>query len=313
MNLNDSIQFVRGAVADKDLLPVLTHFHVEAGTIQGFDGRMVMEAPFPQLDTITVPAERFLKAVDACAGEPVIQVGDKVVVKKGSFRAVLSSMAGFPRTTLPTPYGDPAPGLIAALTLLRPFASTDASRLWSLGILVDGEGHAWATNNVILVRCPLDWTGTRINVPTYVVDELVRVGERPLSVAVSAEHQLDVFWSGGRKLRASTLTAEWPDLSPIMKQGDNWEAIPPTLLDACQTIAGLVPNSKLPILRLTAEGVETEDGEHTATIELPPGILGRYDWRMLKLVLAAATHWQQLDQVIAFKGEHIEGVFVGMR
>lgn len=315
--MRDALTFVRGAVADKDLLPVLTHFHIEAGTIQGFDGRMVMEAPFPPTGTFTVPADRFLKAVDACGGDPAIEhrgTGDKVLIKKGPFRALLASMAGFPRATLPTPYGTPAPGLIAALTLLRPFVSTDASRLWSLGILVDGKGFAWATNNVILARVQLDWAGMEVNIPVYAVDEIIRVGQLPEMVGVDTERHLDVFWSGNRKLRASTLTAQWPDVSGIMREATDPVEIPADLFKACETVAGLAPNSKFPTLVLSSDAVATEDGEHSASMDVPPGITGRFDWRMLKLVLAAATHWQQLDGgLVAWKGEHIDGVFVGMR
>ncbi len=76
MNMLETLRMVRGAVNDRNLISVLTHVHIVDGTIYGGNGRVTIQAPFPKIsdDPVTVPAKKFLQAVDACEGDPILEV-----------------------------------------------------------------------------------------------------------------------------------------------------------------------------------------------------------------------------------------------
>jgi len=139
----ETIKLVAGTVADKTLVPAFSHIHIYDGHIQGNDGRCTaIDAFCEKLKGVnaTVPASRFLRAVNACDGEPVItEKNNKLTIKRAGFKAVLPLMAnadypkvgGPPEGVEPTPV---APGFIKALKRIAPFISEDASRPWSCSI-----------------------------------------------------------------------------------------------------------------------------------------------------------------------------------
>ncbi|MDZ4343969.1 MAG: hypothetical protein U1E51_16235, partial [Candidatus Binatia bacterium] len=89
----DALKFVRGAVKDSDtVMPVLTHFCIHKGRIQGTNGRISIDSPCPELTFEAVlPADKFLSAIDACKGEPKMRFtdGGKFVVERKPFRGFL--------------------------------------------------------------------------------------------------------------------------------------------------------------------------------------------------------------------------------
>jgi hypothetical protein len=311
----EALNFVLGAVSDKDIVPALTHVHVEDGYIQAYDGRVMMQAPVPELEgmTFTVPAERLKRAVEACEGEPKISVKERVTVSRGRFKAMMSQIEGFPKQEIPPKSGHSLKGLMPVLKALRPLVSEDASRLWSLGIMIDGEGHAWATNNVILARAAFDFPEP-ITIPVFAVDEILRVGEEP-ELVLSEANSLTFYYKNGRILKSQLIAGDgWPAIGPMFEAVEKEGAveIPTDLYSICETLSKMVTDAKLPILRIAPEGVSTGEGEHLAEYELPVGVEGLYDWRMLKLVLGAADHWLVGDKGY-FRGPLVEGIFVGRR
>ena len=138
---------------------MLFRSHIYAGRIQGQNGWLAIDAPCPELAGIeaTVPAERFLKAVDACDGEPKLSLTDtSMTVSRKGFKARIPLL---PHDSFPCVDVSGQPDLtgielLPTLRRLRSFVSEDASRPWSQGVLCVGN-HAYATNNVILVRAQL--------------------------------------------------------------------------------------------------------------------------------------------------------------
>jgi hypothetical protein len=283
-----ALNFVRGAVDEKGVLPVLTHVHCEGGTLQAFNGRVALEAP---VDSLT----------DA----------GKVRVSKGKFRALIAQATGFPRQEFIEPQTASPAGLLPALQTLRTFISHDASRIWSLSVLLS-HGWAYATNNVVLARVPLPFEG-EANIPVYALDELLRIGEPPLGVEFH-DGIMHVSWPNGRRMRSNTVDGGWPDVAHMMAKAADMQPIPRQLQEVCATVAGLVEDSKVPILLLDPDSISTGEGEHTAEFEMGARIEGRYDYRMLRLVLEQADAWGRVDdRMLAFEGpQGLEGIFVGM-
>lgn len=271
----DTLHFVRGAVADKgrDLVPVLTHFCVYQDRIQGADGRISIDAPCAGIGFEgVVPAERFLKAVDACAGEPGLRVTDKgkLVVERKPFRALLplQAMEAFPKT-------DPSAGekiavlsgLIEALRQLRPFMSDDAERPWASTIYFDQEqATALAATNAMIAMVSCNPFRESLQLPVFCVDELLRIGTPPLMYSQDAVSV--TFWWKDRWLRAQKIVAEWPVLTARkwLSERPKLQAIPGDLV---QTIERMVPfcnDPKFPIIYFKANGLSTAAGDTQAEV-----------------------------------------------
>lgn len=266
-----ALNLVRGAVATKDFVPVLTHFHIYNNRVQGSNGKITLDAPCPHVDGIdvTVPAERFLKAVDACSGEPNFSITDagKLAVKAASFKAYLplADNEAYPIQDFGGTKAEIFP-VLEALKALEPFVGGDASRPWACGVLLK-DGYAYATNNITLVRKPITWTGDPVNIPGYAVAELLRIGIEPTEMLFN-ENSVVFNLDGAVWMRATLLASEWPDVSKFFtdRDFDSLPEIPEGLLDAVLTITPLCQDPKFQKIYLGEEGVSTEPGETQAFI-----------------------------------------------
>lgn len=319
---------VRGAVADKNLVQALTHFFVYKGRIQGSNGRMAIDSEIPGLDgySLTVPADQFVKAVDSCEAEPVIKVTEKnVIVSEGGLRVRLPILANdaFPRTE-PDPMDWEVDGtpLLPALAAIRPFIATDASKAWSIGAYVD-EGHVYATNNVVLVRHPLDFfagTGYALNLPGYIIDEILRAGEEPIGFGVRDADggQSITFYFDGWWLKAYCIISPWPMVivNNLFAEFNRKKikTVPAGLKQAVEKVLPFCPDPKFPIIKFSDGGVQTDDGVYSAEVtgfKLPTV---HFNGEMLKLVLGKATHSLFRDEAQShFLAKELEGLFVCIR
>jgi len=178
----ETLRLVRGAVAKKEIVPTLTHFHIYDGRIQGGNSRRSINCECTDLKgfNITVPAERFLKAVDACNGEPKLKVteGGKLSISRKRFKALLplEDHDKYPINDNPGDYKNiNAESLLLALRTLQPFIGDDATRDWSNGIWIH-EGFAYATNNVVLARVEVECSDSFI-LPADAEKEVLRIGK----------------------------------------------------------------------------------------------------------------------------------------
>jgi len=288
-----TLKLVRGAVADKDLVPVLTHFHIHDGRIQGGNGRVTIDAPCPELAelNITVPADRFLKAVDGCDGGPNLNVTEAgaLMVKKGGFkvRLPLSPQDDFPRIEQ-EPGEEPIPvkDLLPILQRLRPFIGEDASRPWLCAVAVM-DGYAYATNNPVMVRVPAGDLPF-MTIPVFAVDELLRMRLEPESVTVT-ETGLLFHLPGGTWLQCRSLAGEWPDVGEYFEEHGNYPMVPSGLKAAVEKILPFCPDLKFPEVHLGPEGISTADGAMSAIVETTDLPESRWHAKNLLLILSEAT------------------------
>jgi len=196
------LRLVRGAVAKKDIVPVLTHFHIYNGRIQGGNGKMSIDMACEELTglDVTVPAERFLKACDACDGEPKIKVtpAGNLSVKNKKFGAVLP-LADHEKFPVAESYGFEKwdfSALITALRTLQPFIGDDATRPWCNGIWFN-DGYAYATNNIVLARTKINMEASFI-LPAYAIEEIIRIGMTPIGYQLTEQalylHYENTMW-----------------------------------------------------------------------------------------------------------------------
>lgn len=332
----DVLNFVRGAVSKGDaVLPVLTHYCIYKGTqgwrIQGANGRVAIDAPFIDLGhEAIVPAERFLKAVDNCGGEPELRFTEKgkLVIHRKPFRALLPTQ---PISTFPLARpskGDRYPvtdGLLDALRLLRPFIATDAERPWASTILFDAEGNVYASTNamIAMTKCDAFIRAGDVQLPVFVADELIRLnaeGHGGLGglfnpQEVSSDDTGTTFYYGDAWVKGSHISAEWPTetAKTWMSMKATYKPIPKGLMAAIEQLIPFCLDPKFPAIFFTRNGIATAPGDTQA--EVAGFDLGEACFHAdnLRPMLAVSDKMAITERAALFKGKGFQGVMSLLR
>jgi len=211
--LLDKMKFVQGCVARKELVPTLTHFKIEAGRIQGFNGRMALSVPI-DFDVDCKPkAVPLVNAIGKC--KDTIQLGmtktGRLSVKSGKFRTYIECVDGHSAHLEPEGQFVDINGevMLAALRAVQPFIADDAARPWSNGVYFCGHS-VYATNNVIIAE---HWLGepfpVDVIVPRDAVKELLRIKDIPTRFQMN-DNSLTIHYADGKWLRTNLIDDKWP-------------------------------------------------------------------------------------------------------
>jgi hypothetical protein len=261
----DCLVTVKGAVSKKDLIPTLTHLAFTGTHVHGFNGHLHICAPSPEfksLPSITVPALRLLPILDSIADDTI-----RFSVKEG----VLRVSAGRLRASIPTgkiedfPMNDAPPkgkalkaALLPMLAKVRPFISEDASKAWSQTVRIE-EDFAYATNNVAIIAHPvpkqLRAVLKGVLLPVFIIDELLRIGIEPVSIAWDAGSTVSFWYESGAWIRCALPALEWPNAKTTLKivhdgQKRKLKRIPPHLAEAVAQLRPLCPDATMPVIEL---------------------------------------------------------------
>jgi hypothetical protein len=270
--------------------------------------------------SFTAPAEKFIKAVIGCKGDPIIVYNDDgtIRVSHKRFRVTLPTLkvTDYPRqefkpedaVEIETPSG-----FMTALKKVLPFVSQDASRPWSLGVCLRPD-YFYATNNVTMARVPVKWNGPIINLPRYVAQELLDI-DQPIQEIWASTNSIS-FKFKGAWMRAQLYTDAWP--TGIVKMFDierEFEKVPEGLLDAVEQLLPFCPDVKFPTIYFKPDGITTATGLQSAELGFDWHGVGIYRAEVLRLVLPVAREWtpSEYPKPVFFKGDGIEGMLVGVR
>lgn len=351
--MKEVFNIVRGAVSTKDLIPVLTHFAFNAGTLQGFNGRLAISTPTHDTDLVqlncTVPAIPLLAAIDGIKNDNFRAeiIGDKLSITNLTSVAGASFNAHIPIGKLDEfPLAAPDPielrvrcetNVLPILRALRPFMGEDASRPW-VGSMHFFRGMATVTNNVMLVRTmTTHFLLHGAELPVFVIDELLRIGVEPESYVLTGNTITFYYRPLQTADRVDLLTAEtfvrcslfkegWPDADSIFTpvlEGAKYTKIPNTegntLLDAVEAIAPFCPDASNPLISFDADTVSTVSGDKWAKVSgLRLKAQGTYRVEPLKLMLGVAERadWTKFPRV-PFQGKSeglmLQGILLGIR
>lgn len=240
-----ALDFVKGAVAKKDFVPVLTHVSIKDGYIQAYNGIVTLCSPIDLALDCTPVALKFIKAIQTCRETVQMSItptGRLSIKSKGFKTLVECSPTAFPSIELE---GErlplPGAGFIQALKILEPLIAEDASRPWARGILFSGK-TATATNNVVVAQLWLDFKfPIMINLPHMAVNELIRIKKEPVEMIVANNHATFIY-DDGRWLRSQLNETKWPDINGFFKNrvDAKAQAVPEGFFDALRDIAPFV-------------------------------------------------------------------------
>jgi hypothetical protein len=313
------LKFVQGAVAKKDLLPAMTHFRIEGGTVRSYNGTLAISCPIP-LDIDCCPkADAMVRAIGNCTEATTISMtpGGRLSIRSGRFRAFVETIDG--ETPHVQPAGEPftfdGERLLAAFGVLEPFIGTDASRAFTNGVLLE-NGSAYATNNTCLVQY---WLGDafplRVNVPRAAIKEVLRVGEPPTHGQVDA-NSITFHYTDGRWIRSQLLVTEWPmDLiGSLLDAPSNPAPIPEGFFEGLATISGMADGTSRVYLRDGALRTHADHDEGAAwDIDLPAE--GLYNLKMMSLLdsVVSTIDLSLYPGPALFFGERLRGAIIGMK
>ncbi len=317
----EELKFVQGSVAKKDFVPELTHFCIRQGYIRGFNGRVSLCSPIALDIDATPKAVPFIKAIQACSTTTSIHMtkSGRLAIKSGAFKAFI------PCTE--TPFPDVYPGgviqditepILPTLKKLAPFMGEDASRPWACGIMLKGE-HAYATNNVLLIRhdLPCQFTEEPVNIPRETVKELLRIGLEPEAIQVDT-HSATFWYSSDKWLRTNLLSIEWP--ASVDNYFDKNGTLEPTTSLFFESLEAIKPFvNEMDQVFITADSVATDTAEgEGASMDYPHANVEEtlcYNLtQLLKLQgVAEQIAFAALPCPAYFEGDDLVGIMLGMR
>ena len=312
------LKFVQGGVARKEIIPTLTHFRIENGTVRSFNGTLALSSPI-KLDLDCTPkAEPFYKAIQNCKETVTMSMtaSGRLGIKSGAFKAFIECVEEETPHVIPEGQEFEIDGeaLLAALKVISPFIGDDASRPWSNGVLLK-EQSAFATNNISLIEY---WIGSTFpivcNVPKIAIREMVRINEPPLRAQVD-EHSISFHYPDGKWIRTALLDIDWPDLNKVLGVTVNATAIDERIFDALEAIKPFVDKQERVYITPGLMGTTMINGEG-ASYEIPEfPHEGVYQLKTLNLLKGIATSidFTCYPKPCIFYGERLRGAIIGMR
>ena len=313
----ETLSFVRGAVAKKDFIPALTHFHIKNGIIQSANGVMTLSSPI-DIDLEASPrAVDFIRVIKTCKKETSLHLtkAGRLAVKSGRFKAfVPCAETEYPHVQPKGVHYTVPETFLETIKVLAPFMAEDASRPWANGMLFK-DRSVFVTNNVLLVQKWLDIPfPVTANIPKAAIKELIRIKENPQTLQLD-ESKLTLHFAGGRWLQTSLNKLEWPDLEAVLNRESNQVTIDNRLQEIVQEIAPFVDemgrvyfhDNTVTTTKEEEEGVlfENENAHHT----------GCYHFKQLEhmLTVAKTIDLTCYPKPSIFYGEKLRGAIIGLR
>lgn len=318
--LND-LKFVQGAVARKDYVPALTHFHIADGAIFGFNGILAISTPTDLAVKASPKGAQFVKAVERVpeGTEIVLNLTEagRLSIKAGPFRAYVECHEDAEQYVRIEPEGDYAempPGLLDVLKKLSPFMGEDATRPWARGVLLRGQS-GFATNNIVLVEhwLPLVFPDELI-LPAEAVKELIRVGIDPTGIQL-ATRSVTFHYPNGSWIRTARIDGEWPDLAKVLNVEHNAAPIPDEFFAAVKRLDAFTTKENHIFLRGGVIATSATEGDG-ALMELDDfgGVGCHFLAQLIKLDgLVESIDFSAWPRPCLFFGGMLRGAIIGPR
>lgn len=323
ISLAEALKFVKGSLAKKDFVPVLTCLRFQPGRVTGFNGVMSLSTPVPTRFAALVPGGAMLVAANACEGAVTV-TKDEVKVTIGSGRVfvhvpVVSEDEEYP-VFGPCDASSSAARLTGPLLpMLRKaagFMSEDASKPWTCGVSMK-SGCFTATNNVILFcgAAGIAECGDII-LPAEAVRELLRIGEEPVAIRFD-ERKVTFFYVDERWLVTKRLDNNWPtSIADLLSTVGTAPELPASFFQAVETARKFVCEAGYLYVREGYLCTSAQPDKKGASISVP-GLTADACFhvdQLLKLAdVATAIDFAAYPKPCSFTGEDCGGLLVGMR
>lgn len=303
------------AAATGTQVPLLNCVAFLNDRVQAGDGRVSVDAPSPfgrLLDGLCVPADTLLDALDV--KEPSITLEDgKVHIRSGRTHTELDALPADAYSAASAPHGD-AMGVLSRTPLerLHAFVGSDAllARVWTTSVLLRA-GYAYATNNVVVARTPIDYQGPELAVPLHCLAGMLALPASEFDIVGTPKHLYLRF--GECWTRSVVLSAQWPAIANFFEPFPEIGACDcQALLAAVDHVAKRARRAHDPFVAI-ADGVLLFSGREQGKTKISdvPG-RGRWHIDVLQLVLKHATGvaWEEYPRC-HWQGAALQGMMAG--
>lgn len=315
-------KFLTAAVARKDFVEELCHFHIHGGRAWAFDGMMSMSTKVDVGLTVRPHASSFIKAIEACGEKSEIAMhltdAGRLSVNAGKFRAFVNCLDVNQDAVIPKPEGEEVEltdELLASLTELAPFMSIDASRPWAQGLRIFG-GSTYATNNIILVQ---RWHGSEfpyeVIVPSDFVKAVIKINQKPISAQVT-HSSLTFHYPDERWIRTQLVVGKWPEnLENIFKDTPVAKPLPEEFFPALDQLKPFMDDSGRVYIYPDRVATAQTDGEGAAVAietEIDGALFHLEQLRLLQTVMKRID-LAAYPAPCPWYGQKMRGMIVGQR
>lgn len=320
MSNYETVKLVRSVVSDRDLIPVMTHFHMYDFRLQGSNGKLTLDAPWPEFsreEPINIPAEPFVRAFEAM-DDPHMAIKDEFLhINEKRMRVKIPlNLELYPVCRRPEDWDPMDNSILDAVRIIRSFISDDASRPWACGAMYS-DGYLYATNNIVIVRTPWEMGSLSdvksFTLPGFGIDQLIRcnrdiTGIHVRDSAIGFELEGDVWMESVR------YTEQWPEVAKYFDNVD-WKKIPKLSgeeKDIVEKLLPFVPDKRHPVIKFDGNTISTMEGAMEAAVETNCGH-GAFHSTPLLEVLGHATRmdFEEFPKV-PFMGPKVQGVIAGV-
>lgn len=318
----DSLKFVRGVIGKQSLVQELNHYVIREGRITGTNGPMALSSPIDLTIEAYPDAASFAKAIAACSDKTSIHMtaAGRLAIRSGKFKAFIDCLEE--PSFIPTPEGEKVncpQGFLENVKQLTPFIGEDATRPWSMGLLMV-SGTYMTTNNIMFVQ---KWTGHKvpaINIPRPAIQELLRIGVDPTHIQI-AENNISFLYENDRWLRTQTYAQSWPEkelgiINRVLAAEVNPVSLPEELSDALDTLLPFFRDKKGTAVYFEdgniSNHLEQEMGIHVEVEGAPQGVAFNIHQLRLLCQVANTVDWSLYPSPILFFGDNIRGAMAAM-
>jgi hypothetical protein len=301
--MKKAFDFIKHAVAKKDLDERLTAIHCLNDRVQAYNGRIVMEHPIDNIGSFSVSKDQLIKAVEVCNWEPEIEITEKsIILTHDNTKIRLNVSLDFePQKKKKGKKKPIKKNLLKKLTLVRPFISEDASRTWSTSVRLS-ENYMHATNNVVIVRTPFKMRDCTI--PVEVIDILLKIKESPTIMAMS-KNSIYFEWKNGAWMQGILLFDTWPKFKELFDARKKVKEIPTSLYKAIDKLRHFCNDD---VIRIR-DNVAFTDNCEISGVNIPNTTISCSN---IKTVLSCFNKANFKKELIHLIGEDIEGVMASM-
>lgn len=314
----EALKFAAAAVGKRAFVPGATHFLIKDGLVRGTNGIISLAAPINLGLECAPQAIPMVKAIANCeeATQLTLLPSGKLSVRSGGFKA------NIPCTDEVAAHTDPAgemitingAELIKALATVSPFMGTDASRRFSMSVLLKG-GSAYATNNVTMVQY---WFGTPFPLDAVLsseaVEALIKIKEIPHSIQV-VDSSITFHYASGCWMKSTLIENMWPSaIDRILDvKGAHPQTIDPLLFDAMERLKPFATDNGRVIIEDGYMRTHMDESEGASCALNDVSLRGCYALPMLMLLKdnVDTADLTKYPEACPFFGPNFRGVIIG--
>jgi hypothetical protein len=322
--MKQEINWLKGALAAKEIVVSMTWYRIVDKTISATDGRMIACHPWPYEGDVLVPGMELEKVVSRVPEDQEIDLvctEKNVLIKAQNFKAKIPTVAdlnqwAYPGVKLNQFYELPK-DFVQSLKDLHPFISQNATQPWANCVCLNGD-WMYATNNVAVAGLPCQGLQVEKEVllPLWAIDFILkRPGVKSWQIM---DNYIAFQWENGAWMRTQVVMGQFP-VSAFKMVQDAAKSNPSQIIteefrDAFERLRGIA-EEPLRIYgdRLWARLRDTEL-EETVICEIPPSRdYTIWNFENLIPIINNSNSWSPSawPKPSIFRGERVAGVVVG--